>query len=313
MKRLFIYSALALATAFTSCKKDDLGPAATNLDANTFSATASAGAVKLQWAIPDNANYKYVEVKYNHPGTKQEHTRLASVYADTILIDGLLAAYGDIEYRLTPVTKTGNRGTTHKIVATCLPVPATTRVVDGTKQEITLSASKIWADSHHEGDGGGPQALVDGRNDTYWHAKYGGGATPFPHYVVVELPEAASGAISFYWKGRNSGGRDNPKRLRILGSNTAFAGPTNARDAFVNFMSTQNPVEIASVQSGMPDTQAADYNSGTFIFDGSYKYLWIEFQEQRTAGHAYMALAEWKFYKYQTETYNPETGETTRN
>ncbi|MDY3089552.1 MAG: DUF4959 domain-containing protein [Porphyromonas sp.] len=312
MKRLFIYSALALAAAFTSCKKDDLGPAATNLDANTFSATASAGAVKLQWAIPDNANYKYVEVKYNHPGTKKEHTRLASIHADTILIDGLLAAYGDIEYRLTPVTKTGNRGTTHKIVATCLPVPATTRVVDGTKEEITLTANKMWTDSNETsaGDNGGMPALIDNNVGTFWHVRWSSDVRTFPHHLVVELPEAISGAVSFYWKGRNNTGINNPKRLRILGFNEPFTGQTNVASGFnlANYQAT----EIASVQSGMPETQAAEYNSATFIFNGSYKYLWVEFQEERL-GRNWIALAEWKFYKYQTETYNPETGETTRN
>lgn len=309
MKRLFIYSALALAAAFTSCKKDDLGPAATNLDASAIVATPSEGAVKLQWAIPDNANYRYVEVKYNHPGTKQEHTRLASVYADTILIDGLLAAYGDIEYHLTPVTKTGNRGTTHKIVATCLPVPATTRVIETSKTEITLNAEKMWTDSHHVGDGQGVAGLIDNNNNTYWHMKWSGG-TPFPHYLVVKLPEPITGAFSFYWKGRNIQNRNNPKRLKVWGSNTEFTGTTNEPSGFN--LTAHNAVELASVQSGMPEAQGAEYSSTSFILNGSYQYLWVEFQEDRSGGQ-FSALAEWKFYKYQTETYNPETGETTRN
>ena len=309
MKRLFIYSALALATAFTSCKKDDLGPAATYLDSNTFSATAKEGAVKLQWAIPDNANYKYVEVKYNHPGTKKEHTRLASVHADTILIDGLLAAYGNIEYRLTPVTKTGNRGTTQKIVAQCLPVPAITRVIDTSKAEITLTANKMWTDSHQTNDGQGVAGLIDNNPATYWHMKWSP-ATAFPHYLVVQVPEPVTGAISFYWKGRNNTNRQNPKKVEIWGSNTDFTGSTNAAEGFT--LDTHAPTLLGKVESGMPDTQAAEYNSGTFIFDGSYKYLWVKFVEGYNSPN-FSAIAEWKFYKYQTETYNPETGETTRN
>lgn len=312
MKKAFIYTALALLAITTSCKKDDLGPAATNLDASSVVATARVGAVHLQWNTPDKANYKYVEVKYNHPGTKKEHTRLASVHADTILIDGLLRSYGEIEYRLTPVTAKGNRGTTVTVTAQCETVPAVKRVVDGSKTEIVLTADKMWTDSHHVGDGDGVGALIDNNHNSYWHAKWGGGATPFPHYIVVELSEAVSGAISFYWKGRNTTGRDNPKRLKIWGSNTPFTGQTNQRNDFVNFRTTHAPVEIASVQSGMPETQGAEYNSATFIFDNAYKYLWIEFEEQRT-NQPYMSLAEWKFFKYKVQTYDPETGETTEN
>lgn len=314
MKKAFIYTALALLAITTSCKKDDLGPAATNLDASSVVATARVGAVHLQWNTPDKANYKYVEVKYNHPGTKKEHTRLASVHADTILIDGLLRSYGEIEYRLTPVTAKGNRGTTVTVSAQCETVPAVKRVVDGSKTEIPLTAEKMWTDSSHPSgsDAGGMAALVDGNNTTYWHATWGSGATPFPHYVVVELPDAVSGAISFYWKGRDNQGMNNPKRLKVWGSNTPFSGQTNQRNDFVNFQSTHAPVEIASVQSGMPETKAAEYNSATFIFEGSYRYLWIEFQEER-AGNNFMALAEWKFYKYKVQTYDPETGETTEN
>lgn len=308
MKRLFIYSALALATAFTSCKKDDLGPAATNLDSNTFQATAKEGAVKLQWAIPDNANYKYIEVKYNHPGTKKEHTRLASVHADTILIDGLLAAYGNIEYRLTPVTKTGNRGTTQKIVAQCLPVPATTRVIESSKAEITLTADKMWTDSNQENDGQGLPGLIDNNSNTFWHMKWSG-ATSFPHYLVVQMPEPVTGAISFYWKGRNHNNRNNPKKLEIWGSNKDFTGTTNQPAGFT--LETHEPTLLANVE-GMPNTQGGEYSSVPVVVNGSYKYLWVKFTEGHGSSE-YSALAEWKFYKYQTETYNPETGETTRN
>lgn len=314
MKKAFIYTALALLAITTSCKKDDLGPAATNLDASSVVATARVGAVHLQWNTPDKANYKYVEVKYNHPGTKKEHTRLASVHADTILIDGLLRSYGEIEYRLTPVTAKGNRGTTVTVTAQCETVPAVKRVVDGSKTEIPLTIDAVWTDSNQNNDGQGLQGLIDNDPATFWHMIWGNGqtATAFPHFLVVKVPEPVSGAISFYWKGRDNNGINNPKRLRIWGSNTPFTGQTNQRNDFVNFQTTHAPVEIASVQSGMPETKAAEYNSATFIFDGSYQYLWVEFQEDRTA-NPFSAIATWKFFKYKVQTYDPETGETTEN
>lgn len=313
MKKAFIYTALALLAITTSCKKDDLGPAATNLDASSVVATARVGAVHLQWNTPDKANYKYVEVKYNHPGTKKEHTRLASVHADTILIDGLLRSYGEIEYRLTPVTAKGNRGTTVTVSAQCETVPAVKRVVDGSKTEIPLTADKVWTDSSHQSndaDGGGMPALVDGRNDTYWHMAWSGANnTPFPHYLVADLTTPVSGAISFYWRGRHNNGRNNPKKLELWGSNTEFTGQTNVPAGFN--LDNHAPTLIGIV-SDMPSTQAVEFNSATFILTEPYRYIWVKFTEGYGSTN-FSAIAEWKFFKYKVQTYDPETGETTEN
>ena len=306
MKKLFIYTAIALASTFVSCKKDGpTGPAPTNLDASSFSHEAREGAVILKWATPDNANYKYIEVKYFHPGTQKEHLRLASVHANQIEIDELLKAYGVIEYKLTPVTAGGVRGTTQVIAAECLAKPIVKRVVENSKTELTLNANEMWTDSNQENDGQGLPGLIDGNNDTFWHIKWSP-ATNFPHYLVVKLPEDLGSAFSFYWKGRNNRNRQNPKVVEVYGSNTAFTGTTNNAGDFD--MSRYNDLELINTFSGMPDGQGADYNSNAIILAKPYRYIWFKIKEGHNSTQ-FSAVAEWKVYKHKVEIYNPETGE----
>lgn len=308
MKNLFIYSGLALALLFNSCKKDDLGPAASNLDASTIQVEELVGAIKLKWSIPDNANYKYIEVKYHHPKTKKEHLRLASIHADTIRIDGLLRSYGDIEYRLTPVTAKGARGTTHKVSATCLALPAVKKVVPNSATQITLDASTMWTDSNQDGDGGGLPAIIDGQNNTYWHMKWNGGSS-FPHYLVTKFAEPISGAISFYWKGRDHNNKNNPKKIEVWGSNTAFTGSTNNTSDFN--LDNYSATLLATIE-GMPDGKGAEYNSPAIILENSYTHIWIKvLSAHGSSDGKHIALSEWKYFKHKVQIYDPETGQTT--
>ena len=87
------------------------------MDASTLSYEAKAGAVKLKWKIPENANYKYIKVTYTLPESGKECLRLASVYSDTILVDNLLKRYGDIVFTLQPCSADGNGGEICSITA----------------------------------------------------------------------------------------------------------------------------------------------------------------------------------------------------
>lgn len=95
----------------TVARKRRYGPAARgNRSLFTHCRCRRKGAVKISWKIPGSANYEYIRVTYTHPGTGKEHIRLASVYADHIVIDGLLKRYGAIELKLMPVTAKGREG-----------------------------------------------------------------------------------------------------------------------------------------------------------------------------------------------------------
>ena len=66
MKKILSYIIMGIlgVTVFTACSDDESYPTPTALDASTLSYEAKAGAVKLKWKIPENANYKYIKVTY---------------------------------------------------------------------------------------------------------------------------------------------------------------------------------------------------------------------------------------------------------
>ena len=69
MKKILSYIIMGIlgVTVFTACSDDESYPTPTALDASTLSYEAKAGAVKLKWKIPENANYKYIKVTYTLP------------------------------------------------------------------------------------------------------------------------------------------------------------------------------------------------------------------------------------------------------
>lgn len=164
-------------TAFTACSDDESYPTPTALDASTLSYEAKAGAVKLKWKIPENANYKYIKVTYTLPESGKECLRLASVYSDTILVDNLLKRYGDIVFTLQPCSADGNGGEICSITA---------QAAAANKQTVTISKDfKItgegdaWTDAQETSEG--PlKNLFDGStaSDNYFHMSWSA-STPF--------------------------------------------------------------------------------------------------------------------------------------
>lgn len=297
------------ASLLVGCKKEDLGPAAVNLDPSSISTEAKEGAIVIKWNVPDNANYNYIEVKYRIPGTTKDRVRLASVHSSSIEIDNLFKRYGTIEYSLTPVTKKGARGTTHKVSAECLALPSVTTIVPNSSTELTLTAddNNMWTDSHQTNDGGGLPAVIDKDPATFWHMKWSPAAA-FPHYLVVKLPEPVRG-IGFYWRGRNNANRNNPTVLNVYGLENPFTGAMHNQATSV-FQGAIAGLKIQKTVSGMPTAQAAEYTSEGIILDKPYQYICFEVTQGNNSTQ-WIALAEWKMFKHKLQVFDPETGKTT--
>ena len=82
MKKILSYIIMGIlgVTVFTACSDDESYPTPTALDASTLSYEAKAGAVKLKWKIPENANYKYIKVTYTLPESGKECLRHKTMY-----------------------------------------------------------------------------------------------------------------------------------------------------------------------------------------------------------------------------------------
>jgi chitobiase len=299
MNKIFIALMLGSLALVSSCKKEDLGAKPTDLDQASITAEPGPGSVLLKWAIPQGADYRYVRVSYTDPATNKPAMRLASVYSDTLRVDGLLARYGSIEFKICPIGQKGAEGTTHTISAQAKPLPKVTKITDAAPEKLVLAAG---ADDLFVSDPEpteGPKAnLIDNKNDTFYHEMWSGTRRPMPHYIVMKLPRAVK-AFHFFMKGRHNS-RLNPVEMDIYVSD-AFNG---------NFDLKANNAVLAKAFTGLPDAQAADYSSPVMLADKAYTYVWFQIKKVYN-NQPFAALAELHIFAHKTEVYDPETGETT--
>ena len=141
--------------------------------------------------------------------------------------------------------------------------------------------------------------MIDNNNGTFYHENWSGTRRPMPHYIVMKLPKSVK-AFHFFMKGRNNANRSNPVEMDIYTSD-AFNG---------NFDLEANKAVLVKAFTGLPDAQAADYNSPVMLADKAYTYVWFQIKKVYN-NQAYAALAELHVFAHKTEVYDPETGETT--
>lgn len=298
MKKTFIIAMAVTLGLMASCKKEDLGPRPTDIEASSITSEPTPGGVMLKWAVPSDSNYRYIRVNYKTPEMEKEATRMASVYADGMLVDNLLARYGEIEFKLTPVSTTGVEGTTQTIKAQAQAKPKTTKITDDAAVEVKLAnpSGDIFVSDPHIGEGS-KEALVDHNEVSYYHENWSS-PKPLPHYIVYKLPKALK-AFHFYMKSRNHVNRTNPKAMDILVSDS-FNG---------SFDPEANKAVKLRTLTGLPDAQAAAYTSPAMLADKDYQYVWFKINEIHNRG--FSAIAELHVFSHKTSVYDPETGETT--
>lgn len=295
MKFKYIFAAgIAALTLITtaSCSDDDKGPAPTAIESASVTTKSIAGGIILKWTVPTDANYYYVKVKYNVPG-KGECTRLASVYSDSLLVDGLYQKYGNIDFTVSTVTKQGAESTPFVVSAQAGRVPAV--IADaGDGEHFALTGDDLWTDNQETSEG--PIAdLVDGNTATYFHMSWGS-PTPFPHYIVVDLKRSDVRGISFSYTARDNANGDNPGQITVLASNE-----------FNRSLDDLSKTTVIGTLTGLPGTRAAQYTSPRLIDQqGTFRYLWLRI-DSATSGQNWIALAELSVTEVLTKISDPES------
>lgn len=303
MKKIVSYILFGIlgVLVFSACSEDEKYPAPTALDTSSLSYEARPGAIKLKWAIPENANYKYIKITYTLPDTGKECLRLASVYSDTCLVDNLLKRYGDIVFTLQPCSPDGKGGETYTITAQAQA--AEKKTVTTVKNFVITGDGDAWTDNQSTVEG--PLAnLFDGKTDTYFHMKYTSGSdvqTDYPHYIVVDLKEDVT-FFNFSYTTRDHNNRDHPKEMDILVSKELGGEkPDYKKETGTTKLTTL---------TGLPETRKAEYISDKITSKESFRYVWFKITSS-VSGNPYIALAELSLKQVTTTVYDPETGETT--
>lgn len=292
MKKLFYF---ILGVVFISCSETSNEPLPIDIDYSSIKTESKPGAIRFQWSTPDDANYKYVKLSYVIPDGRKECVRLASKYADTLLVDHLLNRYGELEFDFQVFTAGGQGGSIHKVKASALPAEKMTKV---DKSSILVDKAHVWTDSE-QADDGPLKNLVDGDPATFFHMRWQS-ATDYPHYIVIDMQKEIR-SLQFSYQCRNHGNKDNPKSINVYGSNE-FDGKKFVPSDFSSW-------KLSELRN-LPDTKAALFQSETIVSDKSFRYVWLEITES-TSGKWWVALAELSLYKIKMSSYDPETGETT--
>ena len=266
MKKTIIKMLMAVALVGTvaSCSDDDKTTPRVNIDESTVTVDSKQpGKVVFHWTTPENADFYYIKVAYDDP-VKGHRVLNASTYADSIMIDGLYAKYGDLTYTFTAVSRDGGEKALFTKTATAGYVPAV--IKDFEVGPIDLTAAQLWTDDQESSEG--PIAnLVDGNNATYFHMSWSA-PSPWPHYIRVDLGKKVKG-VSFWYKGRNNANNDNPKRMTIFASNNAGDTPTAA-----------NAWEIGKLGSDvLPSGTAPEFTSEGLFSEEEFQYLWLQSNE----------------------------------
>ncbi|MEE0424019.1 MAG: discoidin domain-containing protein [Prevotella sp.] len=282
--------AIALVCSVTSCSDDDQTLPKVNIEESSVTIDSKQpGKVVFHWTIPENPDYYYIKVTYDDP-VKGHRVLNASSHADSLMIDGLYAKYGDLEYSFTAVSRNGGEKPLFTKKAKAGYVPAV--IKDFPIGTINLSASQLWTDNQETSEG--PIAnLVDGNNATYFHMSWSA-PSPWPHYIRVDLGKKVKG-VSIWYKGRNNANNDNPKQMTILASNEIGDTPEEAK-----------AWEIVKLTSTvLPKGTAPEYTSPGLFSENEFQYLWLRV-EASWSNKNWIALAELSIKEMSRSTYDPE-------
>ena len=100
-KNIFLLAVTLLLIGFASCSDEDTKPIIPS-DVIDLSADTQdkPGYIVLRWATPDDNTIRYIKVSYYDYLLEQDVVRLASVYADSVLIPDTRKKFGEYEFKV---------------------------------------------------------------------------------------------------------------------------------------------------------------------------------------------------------------------
>lgn len=284
MKKLIFYLCLCIGLC-VSCSEDD--SIDYTFQVANLTAEAREGAIKLNWELPQDSNLLYVRIDYYNIRQKKDYVVNKSVFADSLVIDGLLARDGAYTFRLTAVNANGQESTlSAEVSCTCLPVQP---VVTTSQKEV--DADMVHYETNAQEPSEGPlDDLFDGDTGTFFHTPWTFNA-PWPQWVEIEVSQPVNGATFYTINRGNGSGR--PGYIEILASND--------REAWTKLYEFSGTDDI-------PETNQGRYDS-PLIYDLETHYKYFRYNAtEGNGGNSYWNMAEmaWTFYEVTQTVYDPE-------
>lgn len=281
-KKYFFMACLAAIFMVSACNDDDDKAAVLPSSISNLTAKSIEGGVLLEWKVPADSNLFYVRVDYMHPITGKCVYKNASVYCDTMLIEGMLAKDGEYTFHATPVSSTLSEGEKLEVKASALPVqPVVKEITD----KVLLGKENLFCNKPDPEEGKYIEYLVDGNYSNFFHSDWHEPGN-VPHYIDIALPSPVEQfrIQTFYRNGRYG---QCPIAITVLGSNDG-----------------EQWDKIAEMEDD--GKGGASYTTPTLGTVGR-SYSHIRYRADETTGNnVYFALAELEFYTVRTEIYDPE-------
>lgn len=277
----------------SACKDDDdngIRPS-TITDVKTF---ALPGEIRITWTRVEPITFEYLKISYYDELTEKNVIRLASRYADAIVIPNTRKKFGTYEFSIQPYSVTDTGGDIIAVSGTSGAAPKTISVADVV--DLTLDGGKLYTDAQEPSEG--PIAdLVDGNNNTYFHAAWSVNKGPMPHYIVADLGKMVKG-FRFKYVTRNHGSSGNhPKKLNVYVSKTFDGSTYDVTD-----------LKLVAELDDLPNGASQNYSSEDYIIDEGYQYIWFQIKETH-AGTKYFALAELGISELELKIIDPEASD----
>lgn len=281
MKKIYILGiCMAFMFIMNACNEDAEGVIPS--DISGLIAEPCEGGVVLKWDVPSDSSFLYVKVEYQHPVTGKKMQRNASVYQDTLLVDGLLAKDGEYMFNVASVSLSETASRVQTIAATALPVqPRITRVAD----KVPLTRESMYCNNPDPEQGKDIGLLVDGSTSNFFHTNWHNTGTE-PHYIEMTLNNPIETfEIRSWYRGGQYG--QCPIEITVLGSNDGSNWETIA--------------ELEDDGSG-----GSSYTTPLLGKEGT-TYSYLRYRADRTSDdNIYFALAEMEVSTVRYELYDPE-------
>lgn len=156
---------LAAIFMVSACNDDDDNAAVLPSAISNLTATPLEGGVLLEWEVPVDSNLFYVQIDYTHPVTGKRVNKNASVFCDTMLIEGMLAKDGEYTFHATPVSSTQDVGEKLEVRASALPVqPVVKEITD----KVLLGKDNLFCNKPDPDEGKYIEYLVDGNYTNFF-------------------------------------------------------------------------------------------------------------------------------------------------
>lgn len=183
-KNIFLLVVTLLLAGFAGCSDEDTKSVVPS-DVIDLSADTQdkPGYIVLRWVTPDDNTIRYIKVSYYDYLLEQDVVRLASVYADSVLIPDTRKKFGEYEFKVRSYSETGDAGNVQTIKA--VSEPAKVQIVFGESRQLALTEEQLSTNAQEASEG--PIAnLIDGNTGSYFHTAWSGTVPASPHWFQID-------------------------------------------------------------------------------------------------------------------------------